>query len=84
MESASGFDLILTCSVSALALVAVWFPLYRGLRLCLEARAATRRLEGPELKRRMEQTASAPGDPLALVMVRTLVKSLSTVFRCHY
>ncbi len=67
--------LLLTCGMSALALAAVWFPLYRGLRLCLEARAATRRLEEPELKRRMQQSRS-PGDPLALLMLRTLVKSL--------
>ncbi len=40
-------DLVLTCAMSALALAAVWFPLYRGLRLCLEARAVTRRIEGP-------------------------------------
>ncbi len=75
MTEALTVDLLLTCGMSALALAAVWFPLYRGLRLCLEARAATRRLEGPELKRRMEQNRSR-GDPLALLMVRTLVKSL--------
>ena len=69
-------DLVLTCALSALALAAVWFPLYRGLRLCLEARAATRRIEGPELKRRMQQKVGSRGDPLALLMVRTLVKSL--------
>jgi hypothetical protein len=69
-------DLMLTCGMSALSLAAVWFPLYRGLRLCLEARAATRRLDAPELKRRMEQNAGAAGEPLALLMVRTLVKSL--------
>lgn len=69
-------DLVLTCVMSAIALAAVWFPLYRGLRLCLEARAATRRLDGAELKRRLEQTQSAPGEPLAMLMVRTLVKSL--------
>jgi hypothetical protein len=68
-------DLVLTCGMSALALAAVWFPLYRGLRLCLEARAATRLLEAAELKRRMEQ-AGSPGEPLAMLMVRTLVKSL--------
>ncbi len=67
--------LLLTCGMSALALAAVWIPLYRGLLLCLEARAATRRLEEPELKRRMQQSRS-PGDPLALLMLRTLVKSL--------
>ena len=69
-------DLVLTCVMSAVALAAVWFPLYRGLRLCLEARAATRRLDAPELKRRLEQSAGAPGEPLALLMIRTLVKSL--------
>ena len=68
-------DLLLTCGMSALALAAVWIPLYRGLLLCLEARAATRRIEGPELKRRMQQSRSR-GDPLALLMLRTLVKSL--------
>jgi hypothetical protein len=77
MPDGLGFDLILTCGVSALALLAVWFPLYRGLRLCLEARAATRRLEAAELRKRVDQPmVSAPGEPLALLMVRTLVRSL--------
>lgn len=69
-------DLVLTCVMSAVALAAVWFPLYRGLRLCLEARAATRRLDAPELKRRMEHGQGGPGEPLAMLMIRTLVKSL--------
>lgn len=69
-------DLAMTCGMSALSLAAVWFPLYRGLRLCLEARAATRRLDARELKRRLEQTRSTPAEPLAMLMVRTLVKSL--------
>jgi hypothetical protein len=68
-------DLIMTCTASALALAAVAFPLYRGLRLCLEARAATRHVEAGELKRRLDQTGKA-GEPLALLMVRTLVRSL--------
>ena len=76
MTEGMTYDLIVTCSVSALSLVAVWFPLYRGLCLCLEARAATRRLEAPELRRRMDQPSAAPGEPLALLMVRTLVRSL--------
>lgn len=69
-------DLAMTCGMSALSLAAVWFPLYRGLRLCFEARAATRRLDARELKRRLEQTRSTPAEPLAMLMVRTLVKSL--------
>jgi len=61
--------------VTALAIVALAFPLYRGLRLCLEARAATRRLEANELKRRLESPGTA-GEPLAVLMLRTLVDSL--------
>jgi hypothetical protein len=76
MPEGLGFDLILTCGVSALALVAVWFPLYRGLRLCMEARAATRRLEAAELRKRMDQPLGSPGEPLSLLMVRTLVRTL--------
>jgi hypothetical protein len=76
MPEAIEFDLLLTCGVSAISLLAVWFPLYRGLRLCLEARAATRRLEATELRRRVDQPLGAPGEPLALLMVRTLVRSL--------
>jgi hypothetical protein len=76
VTSGTSFDLVLTCVVSALSLLAVWFPLYRGLRLCLAARAATEKLEGAELRRRLEQTAAVADEPLALLMVRTLVKSL--------
>jgi hypothetical protein len=69
-------DLVLTCIMTAVSLAAVWFPLYRGVRICLEARAATRKLEAPELKRRLEQGSGSAGEPLAMLMVRTLVKSL--------
>jgi hypothetical protein len=70
------FDLLLTCVVSGLALAAVWFPLYRGVRLYFEARVATRRMDGPELRRRLEQRSAARDGSLALLMLRTLVKSL--------
>ena len=69
-------DLLVTCAVTGIALAAVWFPLYRGLCLCLQARAATRRLGASELKRRLEQSPARPGDPLALTMLRTLLKSI--------
>jgi hypothetical protein len=69
-------DLLVTCAVTGIALAAVWFPLYRGMRLCLHARAATRRLGASELKRRLEQSPARPGDPLALTMLRTLLKSI--------
>jgi hypothetical protein len=67
---------LLTFGTSALALLAVWFPLYRGLRVCLEARAITRHLDGAELRRRLEQRSPRPDEPLALLMLRTLVRSL--------
>ena len=69
-------DLLVTCAITGVALAAVWLPLYRGMRLCLQARAATRKLGASELKRRLDQSPARPGDPLALVMLRTLLKSL--------
>lgn len=62
-------------AMTALALVALSLPFYRGLRVCLEARAATRRLDAAELRRRVESPGS-PGDPLSVLMLRTLVDSL--------
>lgn len=70
------FDLVLTCGVTALSVAAVWIPLYRALRLCLSARAATRCMEAGELRRKLKNTSAQPDDPLALLMLRTLVKTL--------
>lgn len=69
-------DWLMTCLISGASLAAVWFPLYRGLRLCYEARGATRHLPAAELKRRVEKGPPAANEPLAVMMVRTLVKSL--------
>jgi hypothetical protein len=76
LESLPALDLLMTVGVSALALTAVWLPLYKGLRLCLEARSATRRLGPSELRRRVERGGPGPDEPLALLMLRTLLKSL--------
>ena len=62
-------------SMTALAVVMVSIPFYRGLRLCLVARAATRRFEPGELRRRLEAPTAA-GEPLSVLMLRTLVDSL--------
>jgi hypothetical protein len=61
--------------MTGLALVTLSFPFYRGLRVCLEARAATRRMEVGELRKRVE-SPGAPGEPLSVLMLRTLVDSL--------
>ena len=76
LEALFTFDLVLTCGVTALAVAAVWIPLYRALRLCLSARAATRCMEVGELRRKLKNTSAQPDDPLALLMLRTLVKTL--------
>ena len=70
-------DWLLTCVVSGAALAAVWFPLYRGMRLCYEARSATRHLGAGELKQHVAKSPNGgSNEPLAVVMVRTLMKSL--------
>jgi hypothetical protein len=62
-------------AMTALALVALSLPFYRGLRVCLEARAATRRIDAAELRRKLESPGAA-NEPLALLMLRTLVDSM--------
>jgi hypothetical protein len=42
----------------------------------MEARAATRRMDPGELRRRVESSTGAAGEPLAALMLRTLVDSL--------
>jgi hypothetical protein len=62
--------------VSAASLLAVWIPLYRGVRLCLRARRATHRLPRERLERSLERPASGRAEPLALVMLRVLDRAL--------
>jgi hypothetical protein len=70
-------DAMMTVVISVGALLAVSVPLYRGLRLCLQARAVTRRLDPSELKRALGAAASRAGiEPLAVLMARVLVRSL--------
>lgn len=62
---------------SGLALAAVWFPLWQGMRLCYEAREATRHLDARELQAKLRENPRGGSDePLALVMLRTLAESL--------
>ena len=63
-------------TMTALALVMLSLPFFRGLRVCMEARAATRRMDPGELRRRVESSTGAAGEPLAALMLRTLVDSL--------
>jgi hypothetical protein len=62
--------------LTAVALVCTWVPFQQGLRLCLRGWAATRRVE-PRVLRKVDPHSPASGpEPLALLMVRILRKSL--------
>ena len=62
--------------MTVVSLLAVWVPLYRGLKLCLRARAATRLVPATTLGGRLERQASGRAEPLALLMLRVLTKSI--------
>jgi hypothetical protein len=61
---------------SAAALLAVWVPLWRGLRMCFAARRATRFVPRAALERGSDPDARGGIEPLALLMARVLAKSL--------
>jgi hypothetical protein len=65
----------LTTLAAVVALVAVWIPFFRGMRVCLRAVAATRRVLGSDL-RRGRSASEAAGEPLALLFVRVVRQSL--------
>jgi hypothetical protein len=74
LDSFLSAELGVTALVSAVALLAVWVPFYRGLKLSLRARGATRRVA----RKALAEGAGAEGevDCLALLMARVLAKSL--------
>jgi hypothetical protein len=75
IDSLLSTELAVTALVSGLSLLAVWIPFYRGLKLTLRARAATRRVSRSAL---VEGSASAESeiDNFSLLMARVLRKSL--------
>ena len=76
LDSLMATDLGLTGLVSALALLVVWVPFYRGLRLLLEARSATRTLSANELKRVVQGQSVGGVEPIAALLLRVLRKSM--------
>src|SRR5262245_63038952 len=64
----------LTTLAGVVALTAVWFPFWRGMRVCLRAIAATRRVHGSDLRR--GRSPDSGNEPLALLFVRVLRQSL--------
>jgi hypothetical protein len=68
-------DLTLTLAVSAASLLAVCLPFFRGLRVCLRAVGATRRVPRSQLETAARQGGRA-ADCLGLLMVQVLRKAL--------
>ena len=60
------------------ALVAVWLPFVRGVRVCFQAWRATERLSPAELTRQSAGKRNDNGDaePMSLLMMRVLRKSM--------
>lgn len=69
-------DLAMTCVVAAGSLLAVWVPFYRALKIGLVALSATRRIENRELARGLQRGLVDADEPLALLTLRVLGKSL--------
>ncbi len=67
-----------TWIATLLALIIVWVPFVKGLRLCLRAWSATRRVEGGELARAAKAGPQQDVAPLAVLMLRVLKKSLGS------
>jgi hypothetical protein len=69
-------ETMLTALVSTGSLLAVWVPFYRAMRVFFEARAATRVMTAEELKRGLRDGHRSRVEPVALLLVRVLVRSL--------
>lgn len=67
-------DRVLISLLTAASLCAVWIPLWRGFRLCVRARGATRTLRGRELQQGLK-SAPRKGEPLALLMARVFARA---------
>ena len=61
--------------VTVMALIAVWFPFWWGIRATLRAFAVTRRLTDAEIQKGLEREAPGLHDPIALQVLRVLRSS---------
>jgi biopolymer transport protein ExbB/TolQ len=71
-----GRELFLTLGFTTVSLLVVWIPFTRGLELCLRAGRATRRLGPEELRRRLARPSEAHAEPLSVLMLRLLRKTI--------
>jgi len=70
-------DLSVTVVLTLVALVAVWVPFARGMRLCFQAWSATERLSPAKLTQLSgSKKAAGEAEPISLLMMRVLRKSM--------
>jgi biopolymer transport protein ExbB/TolQ len=70
-------DLSVMAVLTLVALVAVWVPFVRGIRLCFEAWRATERLSPAQLSQKSAaKKVEGEAEPLSLLMMRVLRKSM--------
>lgn len=69
-------DEMLTWLVTFFALIAVWLPFVRGLKLSLQAWGATRKCTEAELRQGKSTREGGGVEPIALLMMRVLRKAL--------
>jgi hypothetical protein len=58
--------------VTIMALVAVWFPFWWGLRACMRGFAVTRKVTAPEIQKALERETPQPHEPIAVQVLRVL------------
>jgi hypothetical protein len=63
---------IAALGVTVIALIAVWFPFWWGLRAVMRGFAVTRRMTPAEIQKGLEREAPAQHEPIALQVLRVL------------
>jgi hypothetical protein len=58
--------------VTIMALIAVWFPFYWGLRACMRGFAVTRKVSAAEIQKALERDMPAVHEPIAVQVLRVL------------
>jgi hypothetical protein len=69
-------DIGLTGLMTLISFGIVSIPFYRGMRLCVRAHAATRRIPRSQLQRAVTSESGERAEALSVLMVRVLSKSL--------
>lgn len=58
--------------VTVMALIAVWFPFWWGLRACMRGFAVTRKVSAGEIQKALERETPGVNEPIAIQVLRVL------------